>query len=225
MDKKPLIGKYLAVGIILLFIGVSIAPSINFNVVKASNDHDYAKVITKVRESEMIKVEPIALTNRDGPVEVIDQQQTTAMNWGVLVFSRHWEAQSFTPTLNILTKIKVLFFKSGFPSSGINLTVHIRANLSGEDLAILSTDASVIPNEGYWVEFDFPDITLIPGNPYYIICNTNSENDMIGYCWNFNRYNVYDGGEAWRSDDSGATWEIREDPPDWVGLDYCFITY
>jgi hypothetical protein len=48
---------------------------------------------------------------------------------------------------------------------------------------------------------------------------------MIGYCWNFNRYNVYDRGEAWRSGDSGATWEIREDPPDWVGLDYCFITY
>ena len=27
MGKKPLIGKYLAVGIILLFIGVAIAPS------------------------------------------------------------------------------------------------------------------------------------------------------------------------------------------------------
>jgi hypothetical protein len=225
MEINHILRKGPAVGIILLFIGVAIASSININVDKTFNDSDYVKVTTQARESEMIKEEPIALTPLDGPVEVIDQQQTTAMNWGVLVFSRHWEAQSFTPTLNILTKIKVLFFKSGFPPSGINLTVHIRANLSGEDLAILSTDASVIPNGGYWVEFDFPDITLIPGNKYYIICNTNSENDMIGYCWNFNRYNVYDRGEAWRSDDSGATWEIREDPPDWVGLDYCFITY
>lgn len=217
--------KVLAVGIILVFLGVAVTPSINLNVVKASNDSDYVKVITQTRESEMIKREPNTFNPLDRPEEVIDQQQTTAMNWGVLVFSRHWEAQSFTPTLNLLTKIKVLFFKSGFPQSGINLTVHIRANLSGEDLAILSTDASIIPHDGYWVEFNFPDITLIPGNKYYIICNTNSENDMIGYCWNFNRYNVYDRGEAWRSNDSGVTWSIREDPPDWVGLDYCFITY
>jgi len=225
MEINHILRKGPAVGIILLFIGVVIASSININIVKAFNDNDYVKVITQTRESEMIKREPNILTPLDRPEEVIDQQQTTHMNWGVLVFSRHWAAQSFTPTLNLLTKIKVLFFKSGFPSSGINLTAHIRANLSGEDLAILSTDASIIPHDGYWVEFDFPDIPLIPGNKYYIICNTNSENDMIGYCWNFDRYDVYGRGEAWRSDDSGATWEIREDPPDWVGLDYCFITY
>jgi len=39
--------KCLAVGIILLFIGVAIAPSINFNVVKASNDNDLVEVTTE----------------------------------------------------------------------------------------------------------------------------------------------------------------------------------
>jgi hypothetical protein len=39
--------KCLAVGIILLFIGVTIAPTINFNIVKASNDNDLVEVTTQ----------------------------------------------------------------------------------------------------------------------------------------------------------------------------------
>jgi len=39
--------KILALGIILLFIGVAIAPSINFTVVKASNDNDLVEVTTQ----------------------------------------------------------------------------------------------------------------------------------------------------------------------------------
>jgi len=39
--------KWLAVGIILLFIGVAVAPSINFNVVKASDDNDLIEVTTQ----------------------------------------------------------------------------------------------------------------------------------------------------------------------------------
>jgi hypothetical protein len=47
MKKYPLIVKGLAVGIILLFIGVAVAPSINFHVVKASNDNDLVEVTTQ----------------------------------------------------------------------------------------------------------------------------------------------------------------------------------
>jgi len=39
--------KILVVGIIFLFIGVAIAPSINFTVVKASNDNDLVEVTTQ----------------------------------------------------------------------------------------------------------------------------------------------------------------------------------
>jgi len=39
--------KWLAVGIILLFVGVTIAPTINFNTVKASTDDDLVKVTTE----------------------------------------------------------------------------------------------------------------------------------------------------------------------------------
>jgi len=47
MQKRPNIRKGLAVGIILLFIGVTIAPSINFTVVKASNDNNLVEVTTQ----------------------------------------------------------------------------------------------------------------------------------------------------------------------------------
>jgi hypothetical protein len=39
--------KCLAVGIILIFVGVAVAPSINFNVVKASNDNDLVEDTTQ----------------------------------------------------------------------------------------------------------------------------------------------------------------------------------
>ena len=39
--------KWLAIGIILLFVGVTIAPTINFNIVKASTDDDLVEVTTQ----------------------------------------------------------------------------------------------------------------------------------------------------------------------------------
>jgi hypothetical protein len=47
MQKKTTINKSLAVGIILLFIGIAVAPSINFTVAKASNDNDLVEVTTQ----------------------------------------------------------------------------------------------------------------------------------------------------------------------------------
>ena len=40
MEKNHFIGTGVIVGVILLFIGVAVAPSVNFNVVKASEDND-----------------------------------------------------------------------------------------------------------------------------------------------------------------------------------------
>jgi hypothetical protein len=48
MQIKSLLRKGLAIGTILVFIGVTIAPSINFNIVKASNDNDLVEVTSQV---------------------------------------------------------------------------------------------------------------------------------------------------------------------------------
>jgi hypothetical protein len=47
MNKKNHTEKCLAIGIILLFVGVTIAPIINFNTVKASMDDDLVEVTTQ----------------------------------------------------------------------------------------------------------------------------------------------------------------------------------
>jgi hypothetical protein len=45
--KDTWMKKSLVVSVILLFLGVTVAPSINFNVVKASNDNDLVEVTTQ----------------------------------------------------------------------------------------------------------------------------------------------------------------------------------
>ena len=45
--KDTWVKKGLVVSVILLFIGVAVAPSINFNVVKAYNDNDLVEVTTQ----------------------------------------------------------------------------------------------------------------------------------------------------------------------------------
>jgi hypothetical protein len=47
MRSNPLLMKYLMVGIILLFIGVAVTPSINSTVVKASTDNDLVEVTSQ----------------------------------------------------------------------------------------------------------------------------------------------------------------------------------
>lgn len=47
MDKKHLISKWLSVGIILIFVGVTIAPTIYFTTVKASQENDLVEVTTQ----------------------------------------------------------------------------------------------------------------------------------------------------------------------------------
>ncbi|MCJ7697209.1 MAG: hypothetical protein MUO73_02640 [Thermoplasmata archaeon] len=64
MQKYSLLRKGLAVGIILLFIGVAIAPSINFNVVKASNDNDLVEVTTQACGLPGLKPQTVKLTKQ-----------------------------------------------------------------------------------------------------------------------------------------------------------------
>jgi len=56
--------KILVVGVILLFIGVAIAPSINFNVVKASDDNELVEVITQACSLKGDDTHTVQLTKR-----------------------------------------------------------------------------------------------------------------------------------------------------------------
>jgi hypothetical protein len=64
MDTYPMIRKYLVVGIIFLFMGVSIAPSINSTIVNADQDNDLVDVSIQVCGMKGFRASTVTLTRQ-----------------------------------------------------------------------------------------------------------------------------------------------------------------
>jgi len=143
----------------------------------------------------------IITIDQDGNDE-LDQQQK--YHSGYLISGTY--AQSFRPTLEILTRVKLWLIKGGG-----GLTISIRQNLLGEDLTSLYLlESEIISRE--WTEFDFPDIVVIPEQTYYIVY----EPDYKCY-WEIHSRDPYERGFAWKY--LLENWEIQSD------LDFSFKTY
>ena len=157
-----------------------------------------------------------------------DQKLTSNCNYGDEIFPPLVAAQEFKPTKDTLTAVALSFFKKN-PPSGIEITVSIRDDLKGSDLATKTVDADKVnieKNKESWVLFDFPDITVTPETTYYIICSANGGEEFKAYLWYFDINNKYQRGMAWFSGDSGETWFDLEDvSPEFPKIDFCFITY
>ena len=162
-------------------------------------------------------------TTSDG-TEVVDQQQTSSSGMGCPFFSTIWLAQGFIPGLMSMTCIEVDLFKVGSVTSPI--TVSIRDSLTGSDLTSATVDGSLVSTYSQWIIFDVSDISLVPGNQYYLVIRSSGGSIVTYYCAMFDTENPYDGGEAWGSIDSGSTWGLIEDYyPEYPDPDACFITY
>ena len=155
-----------------------------------------------------------------------DQKLTSNCRYGDEIFPPLMAAQEFKPTKDKLTAVALSFFKHK-PQSGVEITVSIRDDLNGNDLATKTIDAddANIKSSETWVLFDFPDITITPESTYYIVCSANGGMANESYLWMFDINNAYDRGIAWFSGDSGQTWFDEENFPDFPQMDYCFITY
>jgi hypothetical protein len=161
----------------------------------------------------------------------IDQEQTTYCGYGMILSPPNLNAQSFKPTIETLTHIELWLYKNGNPTSGIEITACIREEINGTDLASKTINADDVGiGQGTWVSFNFDDITVIPEETYYIICYANGGTPGWNcYSWLFDIGDKYPRGEAWHSNDSGATWvtlwEWFEYSPEWEEPDLCFKTY
>jgi hypothetical protein len=79
--------------------------------------------------------------------------------------------QSFNPSLSILTRIELLLKTSSNYLDG-NVILSIRDDMNGMDLTSVSVNVRNITADYFeWIEFDFPDIIVIPEETYYIVCN------------------------------------------------------
>lgn len=125
-------------------------------------------------------------------------------------------AQKFTPTRNVITRVELLIRKD--VTTTHNLTVTIKEYKTGHSLTSISKSPDFIPSENFsWIEFDFDDINVTPGNFYYIICSTIDAPENR-YVWGAKLGNVYPNGSIYWSED-GETWYYD------TGLDASFKTY
>jgi len=138
----------------------------------------------------------------------LDQQNTTMSTICYLFLdSNDLFAQSFKPTLNILTRVQLELMTDG--TWGSNYNCKIRNSLSGSDL----TSSPGVDIGNYWVEFDFPDITVVPESTYYIVLEGETN---LG--WDAFQGDVYNRGCA-HEKRAGDEWEQNSDE------DFLFKTY
>ena len=157
-------------------------------------------------------------------VEVVDQLQTSSAGLGCPFFGYLWLAQGFQPGLESLTRLEVYLFKVGTLTSPI--TISIRDSLTGSDLTSATVDGSLVSTSSKWIMFDVSDISLIPGNQYYLVIRTSGGSIITYYCAIFDTDNPYNGGEAWGSINYGSTWALIEEYyPEYPDPDACFKTY
>jgi len=100
----------------------------------------------------------------------VDQKQTYQDGRGNFLVLNYTYGQEFTPTKDTLTAVSIYLFKYGTPSDPIHITVSIRDNITGSDLAAKTIDtSSVTISKTKWVLFDFEDIATTP-EKIYTLC-------------------------------------------------------
>jgi hypothetical protein len=105
-------GKWLAVGIILLFLGVSIAPSINQSIVKASQNDDLIEVTTQVCGISGF---------RDTTVKLTRQQYTNLEQYLVEVGAKLNQTSSREKAIPIFKEAVVELNKYGLLPKGMSV--------------------------------------------------------------------------------------------------------
>lgn len=114
-------------------------------------------------------------------------------------------AQSFIPTKELLTRVELFAMKN--VTASYPLVVGIRDNLTHENLEETSVPTgSFVTGNFSWVECNFDDIWVTPGQTYYIVTTTKNVTDNW-YAWAANNNSdAYPNGCAWFSIDNGSTW-------------------
>jgi hypothetical protein len=140
------------------------------------------------------------------PLDDVDQRQNHLdFHWGVYGDNLKL-AQSFIPTLNVITRVELRLTWNGDPEG---LEISIRDNLNAEDLtSIYLNKGSIEPDSsGYWYEFDFPDIIISPSTTHYIVWTPHGCPDRQNtFFWGLKDNNPYEDGKAWKY--VNDSWEI-----------------
>ena len=156
-------------------------------------------------------------TNDEIDQEQINYNASASFLGGVLF------AQSFVPNVDTLTRVELLIYKMGDLYG--NSVLSIRESLTGNDLTSVSKESVEIGNDLEWVEFDFPNIQVTPGDSYYIIVDPDPDSDggegFNFIAWAFSWEDLYlKGAPYWHYN---FLW--NDGIPSHSSADYAFKTY
>ncbi len=156
--------KIVGVFVCILFIGASIIPSISGNFEEKQN-------IKKLDYNVLDYTDHF----------ILDQHQDVFNPKGgtVVEYNLQKIAQSFKPSITSLAKVDLAIDSSTELNSPV--FVSIRTELDGAILTSITVPASEIPTDMEWYAFDFPDISVIPENTYYIQIEEEASENGYGY--------------------------------------------
>ncbi len=150
----------------------------------------------------------------------VDQSQMIYSGQSYSFNDSRWLAQSFIPSIENLSKVDIWINARDI---SLDMELVIREDLNGDDLAV--SKPIIIEKKGYyWISNYFNEISLIPGEEYFILCrsSTASKNDWCACKNELNDY--YKPGSFYRSNDGGNDWIKYDDEGDFF-VDGAFVTY
>jgi hypothetical protein len=130
-------------------------------------------------------------------------------------------AQSFLPTVDVLTNFSMLIGKFGSPN--YDLIVELRKDaIDGPLLDTVDFSPDSIPPGKHWLNIDIEDVGITPGSSYYIVLPSppSTVTNSYGYEWAYAYENQYSDGSFWFTRNSGNLW--RELP---TVYDFTFQSY
>jgi len=153
------------------------------------------------------------------PHDELDQEQTQC-DTAIGCLRDDELAQGFVPTMDVLTRIEILMTRNDTAVEGLKIA--IRDNLNGGDIASVDFNGTIPPHNYTWVEFDFKDVHVTPGETYYIIWSGwhGGVNDKL-YYWGFGEGDPYAEAESYYYNSETEEWNVIDNPEG----DFCFKTY
>lgn len=116
-------------------------------------------------------------------------------------------AQSFQPTVALISGVAVTLRDVGSPSGDV--TVSIRSSVSGSDLVSATIPASSITGSYQTLTATFTDaLGVTPGSTYYIVLSTSATSSSNYYEWRGSNSSSYSGGQAYQNS-SSQNWDAR----------------
>ncbi len=144
----------------------------------------------------------------------LDQSQTVYVNGTIVPVGRIQIleqvltlliAQSFIPTKEVLTRVELYMGKNA--TASYPLVVGIRDNLTHQNLVETRLEPDQFTGNLTWIEFNFEDLWVNPGQTYFIVAATKNATDNY-YGWAAsNHSDAYLNGVAYWSIDNGTSWQ------------------